>query len=54
MDRFAMVTHYSTGISLAMCLVMGITGFLAFGTNTQGNVLNNFPSDNIMINIARL
>ena len=54
MDRFAMVTHYSTGISLVMCVVMGITGFLAFGTNTQGNVLNNFPSDNIMINIARL
>ncbi|OJJ44738.1 hypothetical protein ASPZODRAFT_134849 [Penicilliopsis zonata CBS 506.65] len=53
LDRFAKVTHYSTGVSLIMCLVMGIAGVLTFGSNTQGNVLNNFPSDNIMINIAR-
>ncbi|PLB54416.1 amino acid transporter [Aspergillus steynii IBT 23096] len=53
MDRFAMVTHYSTGVSLLMCLTMGISGFLFFGSKTQGNVLNNFPSDNIMVNIAR-
>jgi sodium-coupled neutral amino acid transporter 11 len=33
---------------------MALAGFLAFGSKTQGNVLNNFPSDNIMVNIARL
>jgi sodium-coupled neutral amino acid transporter 11 len=54
MDRFAKVTHYSTAVSLCMCLAMGISGFLFFGSKTQGNVLNNFPSDNIMVNIARL
>ncbi|KAL4978053.1 transmembrane amino acid transporter protein-domain-containing protein [Aspergillus desertorum] len=54
LDRFAKVTHYSTGISLLMCLLMGVSGFLFFGSETQGNVLNNFPSDNILINIARL
>ncbi|KKK26985.1 hypothetical protein ARAM_002617 [Aspergillus rambellii] len=54
LDRFAIVTHYSTGVSLLMCLTMGISGFLFFGSRTQGNVLNNFPSDNILINIARL
>ncbi|KAL4878567.1 transmembrane amino acid transporter protein-domain-containing protein [Aspergillus karnatakaensis] len=54
LDRFAKVTHYSTGISLIMCLLMGVSGFLFFGSETQGNVLNNFPSDNILINIARL
>lgn len=54
MDRFAKVTHYSTAISLFMCLAMGLAGLLFFGTKTQGNVLNNFPSDNIVINIARL
>jgi sodium-coupled neutral amino acid transporter 11 len=54
LDRFATVTHYSTGISLVMCLAMGIAGFLSFGSKTQGNVLNNFPSDNILVNIARL
>ena len=54
LDRFTRVTHYSTGISLAMCLAMAIAGFLSFGSKTQGNVLNNFPSDNIVVNIARL
>ncbi|OJJ03703.1 hypothetical protein ASPVEDRAFT_43197 [Aspergillus versicolor CBS 583.65] len=54
LDRFATVTHYSTGVSLLMCLLMGVSGFLFFGSKTQGNVLNNFPSDNILINIARL
>ncbi|KAJ6108070.1 hypothetical protein N7523_009393 [Penicillium sp. IBT 18751x] len=54
MDRFARVTHYSTIVSLCMCLAMGLAGFLSFGSKTQGNVLNNFPADNILVNIARL
>jgi sodium-coupled neutral amino acid transporter 11 len=54
LDRFATVTHYSTAVSLCMCVAMGVAGFLSFGSKTQGNVLNNFPSDNIMVNIARL
>lgn len=53
-DRFARVTHYSTGISLVACLVLALSGYLTFGDKTLGNVLNNFPNDNIMINIARL
>lgn len=36
------------------CLVMALSGFLAFGDKTQGNVLNNFPADNVMANVARL
>lgn len=54
LDRFTTVTHYSTGVSMVMCLVMALAGFLSFGSKTQGNVLNNFPSNNIMVNIARL
>lgn len=54
MDRFARVTHYSTSISMVACLAMALAGFLTFGDKTQGNVLNNFPSDNVMVNIARL
>lgn len=53
-DRFARVTHYSTGISLIACLVMALSGYLTFGDKTLGNVLNNFPKDNLMVNIARL
>jgi sodium-coupled neutral amino acid transporter 11 len=54
MDRFAKVTHYSTGISMVACMTMALVGYLCFGDKTQGNVLNNFPSSNIMVNIARL
>lgn len=36
------------------CLVMALGGFLVFRDKTLGNVLNNFPSDNIMVNVARL
>lgn len=54
MDRFARVTHFSTGISMVACLIMALAGYLTFGDKTLGNVLNNFPRDNIMVNIARL
>lgn len=54
LDRFAKVTHYSTTISMIACLVLGLAGFLTFGDKTQGNVLNNFPTDNLFVNIARL
>lgn len=53
-DRFATVTHYSTFVSMIACLAMALAGFLTFGDKTEGNVLNNFPTDNIMVNVARL
>ena len=53
-DRFARITHYSTAISMVACLALALAGFLTFGDKTLGNVLNNFPKDNIMVNIARL
>ncbi|TID13827.1 amino acid transporter [Venturia nashicola] len=54
LDRFAKVTHWSTGISCVACLILALVGYLTFGDKTDGNVLNNFPDDNIMVNIARL
>ncbi|OAA73862.1 Amino acid transporter, transmembrane [Cordyceps fumosorosea ARSEF 2679] len=53
-DNFSRVTHYSTGISMLACLVLALGGFLVFGDKTLGNVLNNFPSDSVMVNVARL
>ncbi|KAM4066866.1 transmembrane amino acid transporter protein [Hirsutella rhossiliensis] len=53
-DNFSRVTHYSTSVSMCACLVMALGGFLTFGDKTLGNVLNNFPSDNTMVNVARL
>ncbi|KAL6714924.1 hypothetical protein ACLMJK_007184 [Lecanora helva] len=54
LDRFARVTHFSTFTSMLACLAMALAGFLSFGDKTQGNILNNFPRDNSMVNIARL
>ena len=33
---------------------MALAGFLTFGEKTQGNILNDFPNNNRMVNIARL
>ncbi|EKG10829.1 Amino acid transporter transmembrane [Macrophomina phaseolina MS6] len=54
LDRFAKVTHFSTTISMVACMLMALAGYLTFGDMTQGNVLNNFPTNNIMVNVARL
>lgn len=53
MDRFKIVTHWSTFVSMVACLFMGISGFLSFQNKTKGNVLNNFPADDTMANVAR-
>jgi solute carrier family 38 (sodium-coupled neutral amino acid transporter), member 11 len=52
-DRFATVTHFSTGLSLVACLIMALAGDLVFKDKTMGNILNNFPSDNGIVNLAR-
>ncbi|CAG8822068.1 20191_t:CDS:2, partial [Gigaspora rosea] len=52
MNRFAAVTHLSTFVSLLACLLMALSGYLVFTDRTQGNILNNFPGDNFIINIA--
>lgn len=54
LDRFNQVTHVACIISGFVCALMGLTGFLNFGSMTKGNILNNFPSDDWVVNIARL
>ncbi|GAA6054147.1 hypothetical protein JCM3770_003219 [Rhodotorula araucariae] len=53
LDRFAHVTHVSTTLSVIACLCMSTSGFLVFTDRTQGNILNNFSEDDLLINIAR-
>lgn len=53
LDRFNKVTHASTGMSLICCLLMAVTGYVVFTDKTQGNILNNFSPDDLLINIAR-
>ncbi|OBT69841.1 hypothetical protein VE03_00742 [Pseudogymnoascus sp. 23342-1-I1] len=52
LTRFSLLTHISTIISLFACLAMALSGFLTFGSLTDGNVLNNFPSS-ALVNVAR-
>ena len=39
---------------MVACMIMALCGYLTFGDKTQGNVLNNFSADNIIVNVARL
>lgn len=52
-DRFSTVTHFSTILSLVACFIMALAGVLVFKDKTMGNILNNFPSDNGIVNLAR-
>ncbi|KAI8388527.1 transmembrane amino acid transporter protein-domain-containing protein [Radiomyces spectabilis] len=54
MNRFAVVTHWSMTIAFVTCFVLAVSGYLVFTDKTAGNILNNFPPDNVLINIARL
>ncbi|WVF69208.1 hypothetical protein IAT40_003984 [Kwoniella sp. CBS 6097] len=53
LDRFYTVTHISTGVSLVACLLVAVSGYVVFTDKTEGNILNNFSSDDWLINIAR-
>lgn len=48
------MTHWSMFISFVTCMTLAVSGYLVFTDKTAGNILNNFPSDNIFINVARL
>ncbi len=39
---------------MVACLTMATAGYVTFRDKTAGNVLNNFPSDVPLVNIARL
>lgn len=54
LQKFARLTHISTFISMIFCMLMGYSGYSVFRDKTKGNILNNFPQDDLVINIARL
>lgn len=54
LQKFAVLTHISTFISMVFCMLMGYCGYSVFGDKTKGNILNNFPRDDLVINVARL
>ncbi|ORX49259.1 hypothetical protein BCR36DRAFT_412780 [Piromyces finnis] len=54
MNRFATVTHLSTGWSFLVSIAIALGGYLVFTDKTKGNILNNFPQDSHLINISRI
>ncbi|KAJ6499287.1 amino acid transporter [Mycena sanguinolenta] len=53
LDRFAFVTHISTGLSLVACCTLAISAYVVFTDKTEGNILNNFSPNDTVINVAR-
>eukprot|EP00045_Choanoeca_perplexa_P005195 m.44023 g.44023 ORF g.44023 m.44023 type:complete len:455 (+) comp12987_c0_seq1:130-1494(+) len=51
--RFSQAAHISVGTAALLSLMLGIGGYYAFGQETQGDVLDNFPNDNRPANAAR-
>ena len=53
LKRWAQVTGFSITISAILCMILGVTGYLGFLDETQGDVLNNFDKDSSIANVAR-
>ena len=53
-DNQYAVTYWSTGISCAFSLALGVVGYSFFGPLTHANILNNFAHDSALMNVARL
>ncbi|KAK3771301.1 hypothetical protein RRG08_024378 [Elysia crispata] len=52
--RWGFVTHFSVMFAMAMCLILGIVGYASFTGATQGDLMENYCSDDILMNIARV
>ncbi|XP_067648813.1 putative sodium-coupled neutral amino acid transporter 11 [Haliotis asinina] len=53
-QRWGFVTHFSVIFAMFMCLVLGIVGYLSFTGLTQGDLLENYCHDDILMNIVRI
>eukprot|EP00548_Thalassiothrix_antarctica_P008712 CAMPEP_0194153596 /NCGR_PEP_ID=MMETSP0152-20130528/56984_1 /TAXON_ID=1049557 /ORGANISM="Thalassiothrix antarctica, Strain L6-D1" /LENGTH=479 /DNA_ID=CAMNT_0038858993 /DNA_START=43 /DNA_END=1479 /DNA_ORIENTATION=- len=51
--RWATVTFRSIGIATSLSGLMGVSGYLGFQDETEGDVLNNFEDDSVKADTAR-
>lgn len=54
LQNWRSVSHLSLFVAGAMCLTLGLAGYLSFGSNVEGDVLNNFSTDDQLMIVARL
>lgn len=53
LKRWAGVTKWSMSIAWIMSLILSVSGYVIFGSETQGNILNNFSPGNVPATVAR-
>lgn len=53
-QRFGLTTAYSFGISVVFFVLISTFGFLTFGANSSGFILNNYSSNDILATISRM
>ncbi|KAL7559436.1 hypothetical protein ACA910_009996 [Epithemia clementina (nom. ined.)] len=53
-ERWATVTFRSVSAATFLCLLLGMTGYLGFLDETEGDILVNFDSDSIVANAGRV
>lgn len=52
--RWGLVTFHSLSLATIVFTVFGLAAYLGYLDETQANILNNFPMDDSLANIARL
>ena len=52
-QRWGFVTHFSLLFSMLMCMIFAITGYASFTGHTQGDVMENYCRQDVLINISR-
>ncbi|ESO96222.1 hypothetical protein LOTGIDRAFT_174956 [Lottia gigantea] len=52
--RWSTVTHLSIGFAAFMCILIGVVGYISFTGHTQGDLMENYCRDDVLMNIARL
>mmetsp|Transcript_15492 Transcript_15492/g.23043 ORF Transcript_15492/g.23043 Transcript_15492/m.23043 type:complete len:481 (-) Transcript_15492:737-2179(-) len=53
MDRFKTVVTSSFSISVALYAIVSAMGFLTFGSATQGLILNNYSTNDVLLSVSR-
>jgi len=52
--HWTMVSHGSLTVAALMCLALGLSGYLSFGSHTKGDILNNFSEEDKLMLVGRL
>lgn len=52
-ERWGFVVHVSVSFAMVMCIIFGIVGYVSFTGFTQGDLLENYCWEDVLMNFAR-